>query len=71
MTVFPEKEGANCANAAEFEEEDQRSGIGLCNMVLRSTSRADLQALRGLYFRVESYEATEYLDRAVINVCRS
>lgn len=70
MTVFPEKDGANCANAAEFEQQNQRSGIGLCSMVLRSISRADLPVLRGLCFRAGSHEDTEYIERAVINVFR-
>lgn len=68
MTDFPKEDGADCANAVEFEQEDQRSGIRLCNRVLRSISRAELQALRGLCFREGSYEDTEYMDRAVIDV---
>lgn len=71
MAVFQKKDGADCANAVEFEQEGQRSGIRLCNTVLRSISRADLQALRGLCFRVWSYEDTEYMDRAVKNVSGS
>lgn len=55
-------------NAVEFEQEDQRSGIMLCNIVLRSISRANLEVLRGLCFREGSYEGTESMDRAVINV---